>query len=438
MNVLLKQRRLIATIVTITCLIYTSHVTVQIFLGLNHRQQCYKYGREAASRHVLARSINSEGEKLNIDEGTQRARETVEESKTEAKKKYRLDIIEADLEAVSKGELPDESINEVEDKTDYFGCSDFDRIPRTRKEVEENLRGNRGISFIKVRINGITIPAVMKEANRFDSKDRVVKENTLLYRTVVEEYKYNSAQREITYLRRLRGLRGIPRLLGSCVEELRIRYLVERVNGLTLCNDNGTSPECALGNHIMDLVQADPNPHLSALTFAYSTTSFFKQLEERHLFMEDVSGLNFMMTTDWQLYMVDADSLVFYNDSRIYSKVSCNSDDHCPKPSGNLWIDFSLNMRIYKNCRDLTGICEDNECRGFGTELHTCGVANWYICRLSTLFKESTNVGKIFKDVCICMNQMHPHRRCTFDKASAMLRDAFGIFIKEKASSLPT
>ena len=43
--------------------------------------------------------------------------------------------------------------------------------------------------------------------------------------------------------------------------------------------------------------------------------------EDRHLFMEDVSGLNFMLSPNWQLFMVDADSLVFYNDSRIYSHV---------------------------------------------------------------------------------------------------------------------
>lgn len=44
-----------------------------------------------------------------------------------------------------------------------------------------------------------------------------------LYRTVIEEYKYNSAKREILYLNKLRGLKGIPRMLGSCVEDLRIR-----------------------------------------------------------------------------------------------------------------------------------------------------------------------------------------------------------------------
>ena len=51
-------------------------------------------------------------------------------------------------------------------RTDYFGCEDFAKLPVTIQSRPENVVGNRGISFMKVRINGVTIPAVYKEANR--------------------------------------------------------------------------------------------------------------------------------------------------------------------------------------------------------------------------------------------------------------------------------
>ena len=38
--------------------------------------------------------------------------------------------------------------------------------------------------------------------------------------------------------------------------------------------------------------------------------------EERHLFFEDISGVNLMFSPDFEIFLVDADSLVFYNDSR--------------------------------------------------------------------------------------------------------------------------
>lgn len=194
----------------------------------------------------------------------------------------------------------------------------------------------------------------------------------------------------------------MPRLFGSCIEDIRIRYLkwvhipysfqhfqkilinsryiVEKVDGYTLCNDNGTTNACATGEHVLDLLKQDANPPLATLAFAYSTTTFLQQLgtlvsfycteyvnsicllcymqcigrgifmrisrrvgyncetlnflcaEDRHLFMEDISGLNFMVSHNWQLFMVDADSLVFYNDSRIFAHVRTANPQHRPNP----------------------------------------------------------------------------------------------------------
>ena len=48
---------------------------------------------------------------------------------------------------------------------------------------------------------------------------------------------------------------------------------------------------------------------------------FFCLAEERHLFFEDISGVNLMLTPEYDVYLIDADSLVFYNETRFVNKV---------------------------------------------------------------------------------------------------------------------
>ena len=35
------------------------------------------------------------------------------------------------------------------------------------------------------------------------------------------------------------------------------------------------------------------------------------------MFFEDISGVNLMFTSDFEVYLIDADSLVFYNETRF-------------------------------------------------------------------------------------------------------------------------
>ena len=52
-------------------------------------------------------------------------------------------------------------------RTDYFLCEDFDKIPRTSQTVRENMQGNRGITFMKVSIGGKVIDVVHKLATKY-------------------------------------------------------------------------------------------------------------------------------------------------------------------------------------------------------------------------------------------------------------------------------
>ena len=63
-----------------------------------------------------------------------------------------------------KRHLPGKEVVDI--RTNYFTCRDFDKIPNTKPAIAENDRGNRGILFLKVKINGVLIPAVYKVANK--------------------------------------------------------------------------------------------------------------------------------------------------------------------------------------------------------------------------------------------------------------------------------
>ena len=51
-------------------------------------------------------------------------------------------------------------------RTDYFDCADFEKIPDTYQIVKENIAGNRGISFLKIYIEGRLIDVVFKEGTK--------------------------------------------------------------------------------------------------------------------------------------------------------------------------------------------------------------------------------------------------------------------------------
>jgi len=291
-------------------------------------------------------------------------------------------------------------------KTDYFGCKEFRRLPNSTENIAENNKGNRGITFLQVQLNDAIVPAVFKQAHSE-------------FKTPAEHYKYNTAKKEIEYLAELNGHPGFPKLFGSCVTPHKIQYVVERIAGLTLCNDNGTTPSCAEAKDLIRLISISDDPVYAALKLAYSTVELFQLLEAKHLFFEDISGLNLMVGYDWDLIIVDADSFVYYDDARLFSQLSCESSEACTGPMGNLWIGMSLNAKIYANCLDLHGICESGNCRGYDVGLHACGLANWYLCRFSQFFTGNMKIQ--YNKVCTCLREPQPSRRCSFSYATKQL-----------------
>jgi len=51
-------------------------------------------------------------------------------------------------------------------RTDYAKCKDFNKLPRAKQAVKENVAGNRGITFMKISIGGVVLDVVHKEASQ--------------------------------------------------------------------------------------------------------------------------------------------------------------------------------------------------------------------------------------------------------------------------------
>lgn len=129
-NVKVHKRGLLVVATTL-CVIYTAHVTLSILYQFKSECQVVTLQKSGGNDRVLDQKPVLD---LNNDEQIEASRLTD----------------------------PLASLN----RTDYFNCEDFDKIPKTTQAIKENTKGNRGISFIKVQIDGIVTYAVYKEANR--------------------------------------------------------------------------------------------------------------------------------------------------------------------------------------------------------------------------------------------------------------------------------
>ena len=118
------------TVICLLCLVYTFHISFRWLITLD-AVTCSDFVPRKSKANIVARSLGSE------DRSLSRANET------------------------------ENSVLLRLTRTNYFGCENFDHLPKTVKSREENKKGNRAISFIKIKIDGIVIPAVYKEANKY-------------------------------------------------------------------------------------------------------------------------------------------------------------------------------------------------------------------------------------------------------------------------------
>ncbi|XP_002127696.2 uncharacterized protein LOC100181781 [Ciona intestinalis] len=324
---------------------------------------------------------------------------------------------------VAKTEIPTKELIKQVENDEWLSCMDItDVLTRAKQDKssvfrEENSDGNRAVYFATIYDNERKrIHVVIKFANREDLN------------SASGLYRYRTALREVDNLRLLRSLywKGVPRLLGACVTNSSVTYVVTRVmQGSPICPGRGLNASCFFGEPFRSVLERKSNPGLAGLTWVAKVTCFFAQFERDRIFMEDVSGSNLYFDNDsLDIHLVDADSLIVYGESPLYSRTLCRHNNDCPSPRGNLWGPDSLNQKLYSSCLELFGYCVNSTCRGLDASLHTCGVGKWLVATVRYIIP--TSQYNDYRNIMHCMMETYPDKRCTMtsscERATKLLK----------------
>ena len=80
-------------------------------------------------------------------------------------------------------------------------------------------------------------------------------------------YRYHKALLEIENLRKLRTMNwnGIPNLLGACVHQREITYVMMEISAVPLCSGDGLSFDCSISKEMKRFISQQPNAGYSTL-----------------------------------------------------------------------------------------------------------------------------------------------------------------------------
>lgn len=186
------------------------------------------------------------------------------------------------------------------------------------------------------------------------------------------------AKQDIKYLKLLSGYPGIPVLLSECNNN-GVEYVVEDISGFPLCHDYyGTTEDClSLIDLKMKIVNSGSGMEKNMWTFILNFASLFHMLHRNGLWLEDMSGSNIIVTNDFDIYLVDLDSL-----RKFQPDIPCSTNSECTKLlNSNLWSINSLNHKISWTCNDVKHMCS-NHCKSL-SKLSVCQFGNWILKSLS-------------------------------------------------------
>jgi len=257
------------------------------------------------------------------------------------------------------------------------------------------------------------------------SKNKIVqrvRHNDEIYilKTVRKESEWllEQANNEIKFLEIFEGEENFPKLILKCPSDKILSYLVEEIDGNALCDDYfGTDENCvALTTMKERLKNSVHQLEFNLWRFISSFINLLTQIKVKNLWIEDLSGSNFIVTNDFQVYLIDLDSIKpLEKESR-----KCKSHQECLEDfDERLWVPNSLNHKISWNCRETNNRCRKNECLSL-SKLTECEFGNWILKSLSYGMPEIENHSKLsFLRDCLIKND--PKQRCSFTLAKTFV-----------------
>ena len=198
-----------------------------------------------------------------------------------------------------------------------------------------------------------------------------------------------------------------------------LSYLVEEIKGVPLCDDYfGIDENCVALTMLKDrLKRSGSQFELNLWKFISSFVNLLSQIKMKNLWIEDLSGSNFIITDDFEVYLIDLDSIK----SLETEPRSCKSHQDCLQDfDERLWVPNSLNHKISWNCRETNNRCHKNKCLSL-SKLTECEFGNWVLKSLSYGMPEIENHSKIafLRD---CSIKNNPDQRCSFSLMNTFSR----------------
>ena len=197
-----------------------------------------------------------------------------------------------------------------------------------------------------------------------------------------------------------------------------LSYLVEEVHGNPLCDDYfGIDENCVALTRLKDRLRRSGSQfEINLWKFLGSFVNLLLQMKMKNLWIEDLSGSNFVVTDDFEVYLIDLDSI-----KPLETKPrSCKSHQDCLEDfDERLWVPNSLNHKISWNCRETNNRCHKNKCLSL-SKLTECEFGNWILKSLSYGIPEIENHSKLsFLRDCSIKND--PDQRCSFSLMNTFL-----------------
>ncbi|CBY08558.1 unnamed protein product [Oikopleura dioica] len=266
--------------------------------------------------------------------------------------------------------------------------------------IIQDLSHSNGKTVNRIFVNGKTF--IVKSS--FAARPDPIKREKL-------EKELNILERKILF--------GQPEVLNKCFKGEELLYVLSDVGGDPVCGDEfGTTDACFKLEELNNLLVSETKTYSVEMErnlwrIIQSFAELFMQLEENNLYIDDISGSNFVLNGNYQAHLVDLDSL-----EREFEEKKCEKHADCVSEE-----DYQLHKfypRIHHSCDEFENRCQKNICTK-NAALHVCGFGHWILTGLSQIGEELDYFDEL-KEIRTCSTAPLADR-CSFEDIKFTAQD---------------
>ena len=340
-------------------------------------------------------------------------------------------------------------VNQVLSKSEINSCAKFKKLKFVKTLQKQDKTGQKTVKLVeKSGETQVLKEFILKEfqlksymQNTVFGFDRVQNDVKMLKNFKIGKKKSKNVEKHVF----------TPELLSVC-EDLygefpRIRYLVKHVNGFNLCNNKDLTAtqqiKCVNQDFLLKFIHRNFGGDTDSRNFVFrkmlsSVVCGFSELFERGVFLEDISGSNFMFdAAENVVKIVDTDSLRYLdvesgqetgpesgqNSSQKsnFTTKNCESHEDCSFTfkTNQYWGDRSLNTQLASKCTDFNGFCGKNKTCSSIEALQSCMIGHWFLWEFENVWPNRANEKEkydFYHSMAVGMTHGDPFKRLTFSQ----------------------